>query len=137
MQQILLLAGGALLALKDSFKNLKLSKQARLVIIAVVVYFALNYIIKEWQKQNNKDNAPNDRETTFAIRLYTAFHPFIDIEWLSDGTNEDEVISVAKEMKLYKNYNAVSKKYRSLYNRDLTSDLSSEGVYNQFIQNYN
>lgn len=138
MQQILFIAGGALLALQDGLSNFKLSKTAKTIIFAVVAYYFLNRFIQQERKKAILDEAGNDPATTFAIRLYTAFHPYIDWGgWLPDGTDEEEVIAVAKEMKRYKNFSEVSKKYRAIYNSDLANDLSSEGVYNDFFSNYN
>lgn len=138
MQQILFIAGGALLALKDSVTSIKLSKQVKTIILAIAAYYLVNYFIKEYQKKQILDEAGNSPDTTFAIRLYAAFHPFVDWgAWFPDGTDEDEVIAVAKEMKQYKNYAAVSQKYRAIYSRELSTDLSDEGVYNLFFQNYN
>ena len=138
MQQLLFIAGGAFLALQDGLANFKLSKQARNIILVVVAYYFLSRFIKDLQKQTILDNAGNSPETTFAIRLYAAFHPYVDWGgWLPDGTDEEEVIAVAKAMKPYKNYTAVSQKYRAIYNRDLANDLSDEGVYNDFFNNYN
>lgn len=123
--------------MENKSKSFKLSKQAKTAIIVVVGYFVIDQFIKAQRKKAILDEAPNNVETTFAVRLYTAFHPITDWEWFPDGTDENEVIAVAKAMKKYKNYFAVSQKYRAIYNRELTSDLSSEGVYNLFFENYN
>lgn len=139
MQQLLFIAGGAFVALQDGLANFKLSKQARNIILIVVAYYFVNRFIQEERKKSILDEAGNSIETTFAIRLYTAFHPYIDWGnwWPYDGTDEDEVIAVAKAMKPYKNYSQVSQKYRAIYGSDLANDLSSEGVYNDFFNNYN
>lgn len=123
--------------MENNSKSFKLSKGAKTAIILIVGYFVIDAFIRAEQKKKEQDNAANDPETTFAIRLYAAFHPVVDWEWFPDGTDEDEVKAVAIAMKRYKNYNEVSKKYRTLYSRELTSDLTSEGVYNLFFQNYN
>lgn len=138
MQQLLFIAGGAFLALQDGLANFKLSKQAKTIILAVVAYYFLNRFIQEQRKNAILDQAGSDPAANFAIRLRAAFHPAVDWgDWLPDGTDEAEVIAVAKAMKPYKNFAQVSQKYRAIYGNDLANELASEGVYNEFFQYYN
>ena len=138
MQNLAVIGLSVLLGLKDFFAT-KQGKKIQVALIAVVLYFLVQSFIKNAQKQNTLDNAPDNAASSFAIRLHDALNPS-GVEWLNsffgDGTNENEVLQVAAEMKPLQNFSEVSAKYRTLYSSDLATDLEKDGVFKDFKANY-
>lgn len=122
------------------FSDLLKNKEVRVVLILLLGYVGFS----RWQRKRKEEEALKDISNPanqFAIRLHSAFHPWVEpanwwLELLPDGTDEEEVIKIATEMGRLKNFTAVANSYKSLYKQDLTKVIGSEGVGDQFFKAY-
>jgi hypothetical protein len=124
---------------KDSISSILKDKKTRSVILVVLLAVLVN---KQLIAQKRKDYLKGGNIAgTLAARLFEALHsldiklPFIG--YLPDGTDEVRAYKIAAEMGKLGNINAVSEAYKLLYNLDLKTDLSSEGISERFWSSYN
>lgn len=145
MPSYLVIIGAIVVFFKDLFKGAGKSRESKILLVSVVLYFLYIYLKKkedeaDYQKLNNKAG-------TWAMRLHKALHPILPVKvplfgYFDDGTNESEVIAVANEMgKLDKagtneNLAEVQNAFKVLYGDDLKEALLSDKVLEDFEAAY-
>lgn len=107
--------------------------------VGTVGYFLVRRMVqKARSNQSTKDlddiNAKDPRDAyavSFAQQIRAAFNP-ADLDntwfsWLPDGTDEEALYRVAREMRSRNvEFSRVAKAYRNLYQSELVRDLTSE-----------
>jgi hypothetical protein len=113
------------------------SKEVKLLAVSLVAYV----LYQKTKSSELKDEAKKTSEGLLAIRLNDAFHPYLNFKipflgYLSDGTNETLVKSLALEIGKTNTLAKVKEAYKILYEIDLDEELISEGVLELFTENY-
>ena len=86
--------------------------------LAYFIYMKANSSAKRAAREKALQQFPDNIEAQLAAKLYSA---------IVAGLTEDEELaySVARQMAGYKNFEAVRKTYKAMYNRDMVQDLQA------------
>jgi hypothetical protein len=126
------------MAVVNELSKVLANKTVKNALLAVGGFFLFNYLKKGENRTEVLNTNPSDESTRLALALYDAFHPYVNLPFgFPDGTNEEAVKSSALEIGRLNLYTKVVDKFKLIYNQDLLSELQSEGVYDQFISQYN
>lgn len=131
---------------KDIFSAIGSSREAKAVFVLIGGFLLYGYFKKEQEKADysGASDAPpeNLKFAEWAKRMHAALHPVLPYkvpEWIpilggyfDDGTNENEVKQIAKEVGLVKGYAKLSEAYKVLFGDDLQQALIADDVLNDF-----
>lgn len=136
MQQIIIIFSAVFIYLQDKAKSIP--KGMKNVLIGALCFWFLSKMWAKSKKDSLLNNASTDVNISLAVQLNDAFNP-LDLGWFDgiNGTDENKVIAIAKQMQPLKNYAQVAEAYQTAYAKNLTEELKNEGVYDLFMSNYN
>lgn len=130
---------------KDAFAGIGNSKTAKAIFLLIGGYFLYSYFAKKQKEAEYLSG--NSRFGEWAKRMHAALHPVLPYkvpEWIpilggyfDDGTNETEVISIAKEVGLVKGRTDLIDAYKVLFGDDLEQSLLNDDVLTEFNAAYN
>jgi hypothetical protein len=114
------------MAVREDIQDVNEGKYSN-VLLFLAVGVLLYILIRGWQKtrqQTASDSIGGNINLMLAQQLRTAFIPGgFPVAMGFDGTDVNAVMSLATQIK---DYQAVAQSYRTLYNADLSDDLSQE-----------
>jgi hypothetical protein len=114
------------MAVREDIRDVNEGKYSN-VLLFLAVGVLLYILIRGWQKtrqQTASDSIGGNINLMLAQQLRTAFIPGgFPVAMGFDGTDVNAVMSLATQIK---DYQAVAQSYRTLYNADLSDDLSQE-----------
>jgi hypothetical protein len=114
------------MAVRQDLQDVNQGKYSN-VLLLLAVGILLYILIRGWQKtrqQTASDSIGGNINLMLAQQLRTAFIPGgFPVAMGFDGTDVNAVMSLAAQIK---DYQAVAQSYRTLYNADLSDDLSQE-----------
>ena len=102
-------------------------------------WYVATKVYSAYQKKQTEDeagsNTKDGQASLLAIQIYDAFFP-LGTPSIPDGTNETQFRTAIEAAKSQNIVDLVIQKYRTLYNRGLVQDATSEGVldiYNEVV----